>query len=115
MAMPAALAQSYHYEPAQTVLTGVLTQETGETPDGKKVIFPAIRLARAITVQGDEELPTKKGVVMLHVVLGKDKTNAAFKNLLGKRVDITGSLMHSDTGHHQTDVLITAERIEPAK
>ena len=115
LAMPVAMAQSYHYEPAQTVLTGVLTRETGETPDGKKVLFPAIRLPRAITVQGDEESPTEKGVVMLHVILGKSSTNASFKSLLGQRVDITGTLIHSETGHHQTNVLITAERIERAK
>ena len=40
---------------------GVLTRETGDSPDGQKVLFPAIRLPRAITVQGDEELPTEKG------------------------------------------------------
>lgn len=114
MAMPA-MAQSYHYEPEQTVLTGVLTRETGESPDGEKVIFPAIRLPRAITVNGDEETPTEKGVVMLHVILGKGNTSSSFKSLVGKRVDITGSLMHSESGHHQTNVLIFAERIERAK
>ncbi len=109
------MAQSYHYEPVQTILSGVLTRETGESPDGQKVLFPAIRLPRAITVQGDEETPTEKGVVMLHVILGRGDTATAFKRLMGKRVDITGTLMHSENGNHQTNVLITAERIEPAK
>lgn len=114
LVMPA-MAQSYHYEPEQTILAGVLTRETGESPDGQKVSFPAIRLPRAITVQGNEETPTEKGVVLLHVILGSSDMASTYKRLLGKKVDITGKLMHSENGHHQTDVLIRAERIEPAR
>lgn len=110
-----AYAQTYRYEPAESIITGVLTRETGETPDGRRITFPAIRLPRPITVEGDSETPTEKGLAILHVILGNGSQTADFKRNLGRRVDITGRLMHSETGHHQTSVLIVAGTIEPAR
>lgn len=108
-------AQTYQYEPAQSVVSGVLTRELGQTPDGARVRFPAVRLPRPITIEGDEETPTEKGAVMLHVILKDRHQSAAFERYLGRRVDITGRLMRSENGHHQTNVLIISDAIEPAR
>jgi len=62
-------AQTYKYEPTAVTLQGKLLSAPGETPDGKKITFPALQLAKPITVQGDQETPTEKGVVLMHMVL----------------------------------------------
>jgi hypothetical protein len=101
------IAQEYQYEPYAVTLHGTLRSEPGETPDGKKIKFPALQLAKPITVQGtSEDPPTEKGVVLLHMVLN-DKMMNSFKNLKDKRVTVTGTLFHSDNGNHQTNVLVT--------
>ncbi len=110
-----AAAQTYQYEPAQVIITGVVTRETGESPDGARVQFPAVRLLRPITVQGDDEWPTEKGVVLMHAILSKPELAATHRRLIGKRAEITGRLIRSDSGHHQTNVLIDVDRIEPAR
>ena len=104
-------AQPYAYEPAVVRLAGTLISAPGESPNGKKITFPALQLASPITVEGtSEESPTEKGVMLLHMVL--DETSmATFKALKGKRAAVTGTLFHSDNGNHQTNVLIQTKAI----
>ena len=109
----AASAQPYAYEPAVVRLTGTLLSAPGESPNGKKITFPALQLTSPILVEGPDE-PTEKGVVLLHMVLN-DKTMASFQTLKGKRATVTGTLFHSDNGNHQTNVLVTPTAILPAK
>ena len=111
----AAYAQAYKYEPTVVTLQGTLLSAPGEAPSGKKITFPALQLARAITVQGTSaDVPTEKGVVLLHMVLD-DKAMPVFKSLKGTRVNVTGTLFHSDNGNHQTNVLVTPSTIVSAK
>jgi hypothetical protein len=113
LVMPlASFAQRDTYEPAVVTLQGTLLSAPGETPDGKKMMFPAIQLSTPITVQGDQETPPEKGVVLMHVVLNP-KIMEAFKKLKGTSVSVTGSLFHADNGNHQTNVLITPSAITP--
>ncbi|MDD5460432.1 MAG: DUF4431 domain-containing protein [Methylococcales bacterium] len=115
LAVPlASFAQTYKYEPAAVTLQGKLLSAPGETSDGKKITFPALQLTNPITVQGDQETPTEKGVVLMHMVLDQ-KMMGTFKNLKGKSVSVTGAMFHSDNGNHQTNVLITPSVITPAK
>lgn len=116
LAVPlSSFAQAYKYEPAVATLQGTLLSAPGETPNGKKITFPALQLAKPITVQGtSEDPPSEKGVILLHMVLN-DKTMEIFKDLKGKRVTVTGALFHSDNGNHQTNVLVTPTSIAPAK
>ena len=79
----AAFAQTYKYEPAVVTLHGKLMSAQGETPNGKKITYPALQLAKPITVQGDGDTPTEKGVALMHMVLNP-KMMEAFKNMKGK-------------------------------
>lgn len=105
-------AQTYRYEPAIVSLQGKLLSAPGETPDGKKIQYPALQLNNPIMVNGDQDTPTEKGVLLLHLALGDD-TMADFKRLKGKPVTVKGTLFHSDNGHHQTNVLISPTSITP--
>jgi hypothetical protein len=115
LVMPiASFAQRYTYEPAVVTVQGKLLSAPGETPDGKKMMFPVIQLSKPIMVQGNEETPTEKGVMLMHLVLNP-KMMEAFKHLKGMLVSVTGSLFHSDNGNHQTNVLMTPSAITPIK
>jgi hypothetical protein len=103
-------SQTYRYEPTTVSLQGKLLSATGETPDGKKIKYPALRLNNPITVSGDQDTPTEKGVLLLHMTLG-DETMVEFKRLKGQSVTVTGTLFHSDNGNHQTNVLLSPSAI----
>jgi hypothetical protein len=109
-----ATAKTLPYDPAVVTLQGTLLSGDGMTPDGKKLKFPAIRLAEPISVPEDEprDWSAEKGVVLLHLALD-EKNMAAFKRLKGKPVKVTGKLFHSDNGNHQTNVLIFPVSITP--
>lgn len=102
--------QLYKYEPSTYTLKGVLQSVAGETPDGGKLTFPAIKLEQPITVQGDGETPTEKSVTLMQLVLNAE-TQQVFVELEGKTVSITGTMFHADNANHQTNVLIAASAI----
>jgi hypothetical protein len=105
-----AFAVSYRYEPQNVSLSGRLISADGETPDGKAIKFPALQLSQPILVEGDQDTPTEKGVLLLHLVLNQDLMSK-FKELKGKSVVVKGTLFHSDNGNHQTNVLIAPSSI----
>ena len=111
-----ASANPLPYEPTIVTLQGTLLSADGMTPDGAKLKFPAIRLAKPISVPEDEprDWPAEKNVVLLHMALD-EKNMAAFKRLKGQTVKVTGGLFHPDNGNHQTDVLIFPASITPIK
>lgn len=102
--------QSFEYEPTVVKLRGKLISAPGETPLGKKIQYPALQLYSPISVEGTEDFPAEKGVMLLHMVL-ESKMMKIYKKNKGKSVLVTGSLFHSDNGNHQTDVLITPSAI----
>lgn len=102
--------QSYKYEPTAYTLKGVLQLASGETPEGEKVTFQAIKLEQPITVQGDNETPTEKDLTLMQIVLSPD-LQQAFKSLEGQPVSITGTMFHADNSNHKTNVLMTASVI----
>jgi len=116
LAASLATAKPLPYEPAIVTLQGTLLSADGMTPDGAKLKFPAIRLAKPISVPEDEprDWPAEKNVVLLHMALD-EKNMAAFKRLKGQTVKVTGGLFHSDNGNHQTDVLVFPASITPIK
>jgi hypothetical protein len=110
-----ALAEAYHYEPEIVTLHGTIKRATGSDPDGRKITYPVIKLSKSITVQGDGEYQgTERGVSLMHMVIGNNKIWASFEALKGKDVDVTGTLFHSDNGHHMTPVLIMVSMIVQA-
>ena len=111
-------AQTYEYEPSSVTLYGTLVSAPGETPDGDKLMYPALKLIIPITVEGtpgdDFNSQTEKGITLLQLVL-KQKMVKKFKKLKGQRVTVIGTLFHSHTGHHHTDVLFEPTAITRAR
>lgn len=111
------LAQSYSYGPDVTMY-GTLASPPGETPDERKINYPALELVVPITVNatpGDEDFePTEKGVMLLHLVLD-EQNMSKFKSMKGRRVSVNGTLFHSDNGYHQTNVLMDVTSISAAR
>jgi len=101
----------YSYEPALVKLNGALISEKGESPDGKSIEFPALKLINGITVHGNSpETPTENDIKILHLIL-TNSTKEVFNQLKGKSVAVSGTLFHSDNGNHQTKVLINPTSI----
>ena len=109
------LAQGYSYEPAVVSLHGTLVQKRGEEPNGKMITFTALKLDRPITVQGtpgDDMDVTESDIRELHIIAVDRKVEAQIRRLKGRRVLITGGLMHSHTGHHHTTVLVLPKSVQ---
>ena len=109
--------QKYTYE-TEVALYGTLVRYPGETPDGKKITYPAILLKNPIIVEGglnpgdfDE---TETGVILLQLSLDQS-TWDVFNMMEGDYVQITGTLYHSHNAHHHTNVLISVSSINLIK
>lgn len=105
--------ESISYE-QDVVLSGKLQTFQGETPDEEIVYFPSLLLDTPITVNGiNDEInaETEKGVMLLQLVLSETLKNQ-FHILKGKNATVNCRLFHSFTGHHYTNVLCNAVKIE---
>ena len=107
------------YEPATVTLEGKITRRAfagppnyesikeGDTPE----TYWILRLTKPICVNADENMPggeePEKNVYNIQLLLS-DEQYARYKGLLGKRVAVSGRLFHAITGHHHTNVLLTA-------
>ena len=108
------------YEPAVVTLTGTITRHMEYGPPGygedpahdAKEVYWYLELNNPICVNGkDEDSPDMQGekdVRKLQIVypMGYPKGGG----WIGHRASITGTLFHAISGHHHTNVLITAHR-----
>ena len=117
LACSEAFAQSYKYD-APVTLEGVLVSSTADpaiTYDEKSHQFPALKLRKPMSVlcaPKETDCQPETGVTLLHLVL-KQPQMAGFKSLKGKAAKLSGTLFHSDNGHHFTSVLLDVESITP--
>ncbi|HEX5734736.1 MAG TPA: DUF4431 domain-containing protein [Blastocatellia bacterium] len=111
------------YEPATVTLNGKITRKTfagppnyeslkeGDTPE----TYWVLHLTKPICVNGDENMPggeePERNVSNIQLILSKEQY-ARYRGLVGKRVEVSGKLMHAITGHHHTNVLLTATGIK---
>jgi len=115
LACGVAFAQSFKYDVPVT-LEGTLMSSTADasiTYDEKPHQFPALKLHKPISVlcaPKETDCQPEMGVTILHLVL-KEKEMAQFKKLKGKVVKLSGTLFHSDNGHHFTSVLLDVKSI----
>jgi len=113
------------YEPARVKLHGMISRRTFAGPPNyestkkgdERETYWILRLNKAICVKGDESLPgiseAEKNVSQLQLVLDAEQY-ARYKNLPGKRAEVSGKLFHSHTGHHHTNVLLKVAEMKPA-
>jgi hypothetical protein len=106
------------YEPTVSKMTGLATQQTFPGPpnyeDVKKGDKPEtvwlLQLPKTVCVEAGKDPmdEAEKGVAAIQLVLKPDQKLDALRD---KRVEATGSLFHSHTGHHHTKVLLTVSEI----
>jgi len=97
------------FEPAKEVIVGKLVRRTLEGETGWYVA-----LEKPLCVKGepsdDINADDVSDVRLLQLVLMHDEY-ATDKDLVGKRVRVSGTLFTAHTGHHHTPVLITVEEL----
>jgi hypothetical protein len=110
------------YEPAAVSLTGVIDTIFQYGPPGfgenpavdEHVILSVLKLRTPIDVEGDAasqfNRDTARDIRMLQLVAPDDRMWA---ELNGKPVTATGTLYHSQTAGHYTEVLLNVQSIVP--
>ena len=110
------------YEPAIIELKGKLTialkygpPNYGENPEtDEKVRAPILVLSQPVNVRADREsefnTESFEGVKEVHLVFFTDR-KIAYSHLVGRQVEVRGTLFQAHTGHHYTDVLMIVSTI----
>jgi len=112
------------YEPIVVHLVGRIERQTfpgppnctsttdGDQPDVQWVLH----LSNPVCVNGmrDNELNSdaESGVSEIQLVIANQSDWTRCAHLIGKNVSVTGTLFHSHTAHHRTQVLLTVRLIE---
>jgi hypothetical protein len=110
------------YEPATVKLMGKIIRKTFAGPPNYESVkegdrpetYWILHLSRPICVNADENMPggeePERNVPDIQLILSTEQYTR-YKSLLGKRVEVSGKLMHSITGHHHTNILLTVTGI----
>jgi hypothetical protein len=110
------------YEPAVVKIAGSLERKTVPGPPNYESVrngdrsetYWFVKLSRPVCVGEDEKEPdlnpAKMGVGSIQLVLSPE-AYAAYKELVGKRVMVSGTLFGAITGHHHTPVLLTVRTL----
>ena len=111
------------YEPAAVSFRGVLVRqilpgppnyESTQQGDAPEPTFFVV-LTRPICVSGDStsEVNTETEVGLDTIQVGPYDSNwKPFRRLVGKRVEVSGTLAHAITGHHRTRVVMAVGTIK---
>jgi len=110
---------NYYYEPEISVLSGILRSQWfygppnyGETPktDKKETCYILILDSPIDVLSGekDEFNKTERSITDIQLVI---LDYAPFHPYLNQRIEVSGKLFHSETGHHHTKVLMEDVKI----
>ena len=128
VAASTAAAQDHNrlsYEPAVVELKGKLIVERkygppnfGENPrTDAKVRVPVLLLIKPVRVRGNPQdalnADSVKGLRRIQLNLFNLKT--PYRQLIGKRVFVNGTLFHAHTGHHYTKVVMDVHSLQLTK
>lgn len=109
----------YTYESETVTLTGLLVTEMaygplnyGENPEtDKKEYFPVLKLSNPISIKAEpkDELNGEplRGIREIQLVIHVQDDF----NLKNRKIEVTGKLFHSITGHHHKKVLLDVDKI----
>jgi hypothetical protein len=110
------------YEPAVVKIAGSLERKTVPGPPNYKSVrngdrpetYWFVKLSRPVCVREDEKEPdlnpAQKRVGSIQLDLSPE-AYAAYKELVGKGVVVSGTLFGAVTGHHHTPVLMTVRTL----
>jgi hypothetical protein len=107
---------AYYYEPAVSILSGTLKEETfygppgyGASPDkDSKEQQYILHLDNPISIKQKKHSDSgydskyKQDKITLDI----NKSASSFKHKIGKSVKVKGKLFPAETGHHHTDVIM---------
>ena len=107
------------YEPHVVQLTGIVVRKdlpgppyyTDATPERVWLLV----LTHPICVneiKGESFYPAAANIHQLQIGFAEDNGYKKYRNMVGKRVLVSGTLFYAQTGHHHTEVLLTAKTIE---
>jgi hypothetical protein len=124
LAGSAIAAECLKYEPSNATLCGTIIETTYPGPpnyesvkDGDRPeIYWVLHLDVPICTRGeaDNELnASEENIKEVQLVL-KEKQYNLYKDLVGTKVCVFGSLFHAISGHHHTIVLLTVKEIKKA-
>ncbi|HEY8459690.1 MAG TPA: DUF4431 domain-containing protein [Blastocatellia bacterium] len=114
-----ASAQCLKYEPNVVSLSGVIVLEThpgrpnfssiaeGDEPETIWVL----KLEKPICVFAANDIDVEERDQKEIQLALSDKQYSQYRNLLGRRVTVTGSLFHSVSGHHHKTLLLMTRKI----
>jgi hypothetical protein len=102
------------YEPEAVTLTGTIRRHTFPGPPNFESVAKGdqaervwvLHLANPICVNASTDSEKETGVSDIQLVLTKYD-----KSLVNRRVAVSGTLFHAETGHHHTKVLLTVNEI----
>lgn len=108
------------YESQTVVLTGTMKRHTFPGPpnyesvvkgDAAEIVW-VLHLAKPVCVSANNDSEEEKNVSDLQLVFEEgQKQYDRYRRLLGRRVSVTGTLFHAQTGHHHARVLLTVQEI----
>ena len=106
-------------EAATVTLSGKLSRKTFAGPPNYESVrggdapetYWILHLARPVCVSGEEP---EENVSDIQLILSEAQY-PRHKGLLGKRVVVSGKLVHAETGHHHTNVLLNVAEIKGAR
>ena len=109
------------YEPTTVNLVGVIISEKFYGPPGfgedKKVDILEtaylLRLSSGINVAADDQDQINNQTYKCEAIVQVVVPEGFSAQLVGKKVKVTGTLFESHTGHHWTNVLVSAATITP--
>ena len=112
------------YEPAVVTIKGKLTAKVfygppnyGEEPatDSRETAY-LLKLTTSICVSGDPSSDvnseSEQGVRVVQLGPGGTVTWKALSHLVGRNVEVSGTLFHAVTGHHRTEVVMNVSRVK---
>jgi hypothetical protein len=113
------------YEPAVVELKGTLVMEWkygppnfGENPrTDAKVRVPVLVLVKPVSVRPNPQdtLNAESVEGLRRMQLNLVNLTTPYKQLIGKRVFVSGSLFQAHTGHHYTKVVMDVRFLKPSK
>ena len=111
------------YEPSTVTLKGKVIRKTFAGPPNYESVRKGdapetcwiLHLIKPICVNADKTMTggdkPEKNVYEIQIRLS-EKQYTQYESLLGKRVEVSGKLMHAFTAHHHTNILLTLEEMK---
>src|SRR5689334_16494021 len=110
-----------NYEPDVMTITGTIKTRVAPGPPNYESVAKGdtpekiwlLQLTSRICVAAKDDAAAENNVTDLQLVFPEgQKQYDEYRSFKGRRVSVTGTLFHAETGHHHTRVLLTVTSIK---